>query len=93
MLYRNLIGSIAMAALVSVASGVGAQAQDLSKYPDWSGQWKRTSGIQWDPSKPLGPAQAGRRPEDDPRNRFAGVPRCCGGMGCGGISRPARPTS
>jgi hypothetical protein len=57
MLYRNLIGSIAMAALVSVASGVGAQAQDLSKYPDWSGQWKRTSGIQWDPTKPLGPAQ------------------------------------
>jgi hypothetical protein len=56
MLYRNLIVSIAAAAVLCVASG-GTQAQDLSKYPDWSGQWKRTSGIQWDPSKPLGPAQ------------------------------------
>jgi hypothetical protein len=55
MLYRGLIGSIAAAAVLCVAAG--ARAQDLSKYPDWSGQWKRTSGIQWDPSKPLGPAQ------------------------------------
>jgi hypothetical protein len=55
MLYRSLIGSIA--AVLCLASGGGAQAQDLSKYPDWSGQWKRTSGIQWDPTKPLGPAQ------------------------------------
>ncbi len=57
MLYRNLIGSIAMAAVLCAASGAGAQVPDLSKYPDWSGQWKRTSGIQWDPTKPLGPAQ------------------------------------
>jgi hypothetical protein len=44
MLYRGLIGSIAAAAVLCVAAG--ARAQDLSKYPDWSGQWKRTSGIQ-----------------------------------------------
>jgi hypothetical protein len=37
----------------------GAQAQDVSRYPDWSGQWKRPPGvgIQWDQSKPLGLAQ------------------------------------
>ncbi len=57
MLYRGLIGSIAVASVVCLAASAGAQAPDLSKYPDWSGQWKRTSGIQWDPSKPLGPAQ------------------------------------
>jgi hypothetical protein len=52
---RKLLAALAGAALC-VTAGV-ASAQDLSKYPDWSGQWKRTSGIQWDPSKPLGPAQ------------------------------------
>jgi len=57
MLYRGLIGSIAVASVMCIAASAGAQAPDLSKYPDWSGQWKRTSGIQWDPSKPLGPAQ------------------------------------
>jgi hypothetical protein len=54
--HRNLFASLAGAAVLCVAAGL-ASAQDLSKYPDWSGQWKRTSGIQWDPSKPLGPAQ------------------------------------
>jgi hypothetical protein len=34
-----------------------ARAFDESKYPDWSGQWRRTSGIQWDPSKRIGRAQ------------------------------------
>src|SRR5579862_8643737 len=42
---------------VGVATRAGAQVPDLSKFPDWSGQWHRTSGIQWDPSKALGPAQ------------------------------------
>ena len=53
---RNLFASLAGAAALCVMAGL-ASAQDLSKYQDWSGQWKRTSGIQWDPSKPLGPAQ------------------------------------
>jgi hypothetical protein len=34
-----------------------AKAQELSKYPDWSGQWLRIGGVQWDPSKPLGRGQ------------------------------------
>ena len=54
MLSRNLISVVALAAAWAACP---AQAEDLSKLPDWSGQWKRTSGIQWDPSKPLGPAQ------------------------------------
>ena len=40
MLYRRLIGSIGLAAVVGMVSGVCAQVQDVSKYPDWSGQWK-----------------------------------------------------
>jgi len=50
---QSVIAFIAAAVLTSS----GAAAFDETKYPDWSGQWKRTSGIQWDPSKPLGPAQ------------------------------------
>jgi len=36
-----------------------AQIPDLSKYPDWSGQWRRPPGvgIQFDQSKPLGRGQ------------------------------------
>jgi hypothetical protein len=52
----KLFATLAGAAVLCVVAGL-ASAQDLSKFPDWSGQWKRTSGIQWDPSKPLGPAQ------------------------------------
>jgi hypothetical protein len=55
--YRSFIGSIVAASVLCLAASASAQTPDLSKYPDWSGQWKRTSGIQWDPSKPLGPGQ------------------------------------
>jgi len=34
-----------------------ARAEDGSKYPDWKGQWVRTGGVQWDPTKPLGRAE------------------------------------
>src|SRR5882757_309035 len=45
-----------MALLMAVA---GAQAHDESKYPDWSGQWRRTeTGTpRYDPSKPDGRGQ------------------------------------
>jgi hypothetical protein len=56
MSYRNLIGAVALAA-VSVAAIAGARAHDEALYPDWSGQWLRTGGIQWDPTKPLGRGQ------------------------------------
>jgi len=45
--------------VVLIASSVGTQAQvpEVSKLPDWSGQWHNRAGIQWDQTKPLGPAQ------------------------------------
>jgi len=59
MLYRSLVGSIALtvALLVTFSS---AQAFDESKYPDLSGQWRRTATGQtrYDPSKPAAAQQA-----------------------------------
>ncbi len=36
-----------------------AQAQDIAKYPDWSGQWRRPANVapSWDPTKPPGLGQ------------------------------------
>ena len=56
MFSRSALATISLTAVLGAASGA-ACAQDLSKYPDWSGQWLRIGGIQWDPSKPLGAAQ------------------------------------
>ena len=56
---RGLIGAIAIATWVGFGLGSG-QAQDMSKYPDWSGQWQKPNGYgngQWDPTKPVGRAQ------------------------------------
>src|SRR5262245_13105660 len=58
MLNRSPIAAVAALATFAVAL-VGAQAHDESKYPDWSGQWKRPpgAGIQWDQTKRPGLAQ------------------------------------
>jgi hypothetical protein len=56
MLARSSLGTAALAA-VMVSTIATARAHDEAKYPDWSGQWLRTGGIQWDPSKPLGRGQ------------------------------------
>jgi hypothetical protein len=56
MAYRKSIGAVLLAA-VFVTAIVHARAQDETKYPDWSGQWLRAGGIQWDPNKPLGLGQ------------------------------------
>ena len=40
MLYRTVIGGVALAATLSIGD-VSAQTRDLSKYPDWSGAWAR----------------------------------------------------
>jgi hypothetical protein len=63
MRYSSLLGSIALVALC-LASGGALRAQDMSKYPDWSGQWKTARsplqaifGFQWDPDKGPGPGQ------------------------------------
>jgi hypothetical protein len=50
---RSTIGSIALAAAL-IAAASSAQAFDETKYPDWSGQWRRPPGVgnQWDTSRP-----------------------------------------
>ena len=53
---RRLIGSVALLALLTIAT-VGARAEGEGKYPDWGGQWFRAGGIQFDPTKPLGRGQ------------------------------------
>ncbi len=57
MLIRSLVGALALSALVWPISG--AQAFDDSKYPNFTGQWRRPAGvgIQWDQAKPLGRGQ------------------------------------
>jgi len=59
------VTTIALAAALIVANAA-ASAHDESKYPDWSGQWRRPAGVgvQWDPSKRLGrDEQAPLKPE------------------------------
>jgi hypothetical protein len=50
MLKRNLLAASLLALAVTT---MPALAQDVSKYPDWSGQWKRPpgAGIQWDQTR------------------------------------------
>jgi hypothetical protein len=51
-------GLSAIAAAVLLAA-TAAHGQDMSKFPDWSGQWRRPVGIAaaWDPTKPPGLGQ------------------------------------
>jgi hypothetical protein len=46
MLVRSTIGAIAMAAALYVGGG-GAAAFDETKYPNWKGQWNRTTAPRW----------------------------------------------
>jgi hypothetical protein len=54
MAHRSLIGAIALAG--SLGAATAAFAFDESKYPDFSGQWRRPPGIgiQWDPTHTVG---------------------------------------
>ena len=58
MLNRLPIGAIALAAAL-LTTMAGATAQDMSRYPDWSGQWRKPVGVgnQWDLSRPPGRGQ------------------------------------
>src|SRR5262245_65869128 len=62
MFHRSLIGAIALATGLVVAL-VDARAFDETKYPDWSGAWRRipvpgvTGQPGYDQTKRLGPAQ------------------------------------
>jgi hypothetical protein len=88
--YRNVMGVIALAMVLSLAQGVHLKAQDLSKYPDWSGQWKMTVsptsqvafGVNWDPDKGSGLAQqAPLTPEYQARYEANLKDQAAGGQG------------
>ena len=83
MIFRSLLG--ALASVAWIAGGAGAQdlsKYDLSKYPDWSGQWKNTSGIAWDPTKRLGRAQQPPlTPEYQARYEASLADQAAGGLG------------
>src|SRR5262249_32225776 len=53
---RGSIGAVVLATVI-VTTIAAARAHDETKYPDRSGQWLRTGGIQWDPTKPIGRGQ------------------------------------
>lgn len=54
----GLVGAFAFATLACFTLSA-AHAHDGSKYPDWSGQWRRGPGmpLQWDTTKPMGRGQ------------------------------------
>src|ERR1700687_2270814 len=54
--YRSLAGAATLAAMV-LAPVAGARSDDVSKYPDWRGEWVRAVGVQWDPTKPVARGQ------------------------------------
>ena len=58
MLHKCSLTALIVAAELALTIG-SAAAFDDSKYPDWSGQWLRPSGVgtQWDQTKPSGLAQ------------------------------------
>ena len=61
---HSLTITLAAARLTSMGA---ARAFDETKYPDWSGQWLRIGGVQWDPSKPRSRGQqAPLTPEHQP---------------------------
>jgi hypothetical protein len=59
MLGRISIGAIVLATALSLPMiGARAQVLDMSKYPDWEGQWRRGQGVgAWDPEKKPGRGQ------------------------------------
>src|SRR5882762_11000820 len=58
MIYRSSVGALALATAL-FATLASATAFDETRYPDWSGQWKKPPGIgnQWDQTKRAGRAQ------------------------------------
>src|SRR5262245_51062040 len=85
MLVRALVTATALTAVaaISLAPTVRAQIVDFSKYPDFSGQWKRPDGvgIQWDQNKPLGKQQAPLTPEYQARYEANLADQALGGQG------------
>jgi len=84
------MGAIAAAAVLCLTQGDRLKAQDRSRYPDWSGQWKMTVsptsqvafGFNWDPDKGSGLAQqAPLTPEYQARYEANLKDQAAGGQG------------
>jgi hypothetical protein len=83
MLDKYSLAALAVAAELVLMVGTAA-AFDDSKYPDWSGQWRRPSGIgtQWDQTKRPGLAQrAPLTPEYQARLEASIADQARGGQG------------
>jgi len=80
---RSSIGAIIALALLGQPIAA-AHAQDLSKYPDWSGQWRKPDGIgngPWDVTKPAGRGQqAPLTPEYQAADEARLAERATGGL-------------
>jgi hypothetical protein len=81
--HRSWICAVALA-LSIIGTSAQAQTDTMSKYPDWSGQWKKPIGVgnQWDLSRPPG---RGQRPPLTPEYQAIYearlVDRAAGGLG------------
>jgi hypothetical protein len=81
--HRSWICAVALA-LSIIGTSARAQTDTMSKYPDWSGQWKKPIGVgnQWDLSRPPG---RGQRPPLTPEYQAIYearlVDRAAGGLG------------
>src|SRR5712691_12717670 len=83
MLHRSSLAALALTATLSLTIGTAA-AFDATKYPDWSGQWKRPAGVatQWDQTKKSGLAQqAPLTPEYQARLEASLADQAAGGAG------------
>src|SRR5499427_5301551 len=83
MLHKCSLTALIVAAELALTIG-SAAAFDDSKYPDWSGQWLRPSGVgtQWDQTKPSGLAQqAPLSPEYQARLEASIADQARGGQG------------
>jgi len=86
----------ALALLAALALPVlDAMAHDESKYPDWSGQWRRPRGLatQWDQDKPAGVAQqAPLKPEYQKMLEWSIADQASGAR-ASTLATPALPTA
>ena len=93
MLCRGVSDAIgAMTLAIALALPLAAQTFDDSKYPDFSGQWRRPPGIgiQWDQTKPRGrPQQPPLTPEYQAIFEASMADQEAGGQGLDGPSRCA----
>src|SRR5262249_55874813 len=80
---KRLIGAVVFLALLALPVPEAA-AHDESKYPDWSGQWRRPRGLatQWDQDKPAGLGQeAPLKPEYLEKLKWSIADQAAGGQG------------